>query len=153
MRQVNMPLVVTFLLILTLSPVLAGAEAEELASGHTYVAPNAVQVQELGIFTTIALTNTTHYWFNAKIYLIDPDGEVVTQLNPLLKSFGTWQKATVDIVAEDFRGSVWVISPQPIVSAAFIHQFNPDGDLSLLGNTKLEEVDSTHAQTRLNAEN
>ena len=151
MKQVTKPLIAAFLFLLILNPVFA--EVEELGKTYVYVAPNAVQVEELGIFTTIALTNTTNYWFNPKIYLIDPDGDVVSQLTPLLKSFGTWQKATVDIVAEDFRGSVWVVSSHPIVSAAFIHQFNLDGGLSLLGNTKLEEVDSTHAQARLNPEN
>ena len=88
--------------------------------------------------------------FNLNQYFIDPDGEMISQLTPLLKSFGTWQKASVDIVAEDFRGSIWVISPHPIVSAAFIHQFEVDGSLSLLGNSKLELVASVHAEERLN---
>lgn len=121
------------------------------AGPYVYVAPNAVQAQQLGIFTTVTLTNTTHYWFNPKICLIDPDGEIVKQLTPLLKSFGTWQKASVDIIDEDFRGSIWVIAPHPIVSAAFIHQLGEDGGLSLLGNSKLELIDGAHAEERLDA--
>jgi hypothetical protein len=151
MKILAIPWIAALFLVLILQP--GSTKGAESGRSYVYVSPNAVQAQELGIFTTIALTNTTKYWFNATIYLIDPDGEIVTQLAPLLKSFGTWQKATVDIVAEDFRGSVWVISPQPVVSTSFIHQFNLDGSLSLLGNSKLEEVDSLHAEQRLAPDN
>jgi hypothetical protein len=133
------------LLIVLLTQMVSG----QAGQNYVYVAPNAVQAQELGIFTTITLTNTTGYWFNPRIYLIDPNGGIIRQLTPLLKSFGTWQKASVDIIAEDFRGSVWIVSPQPIVSAAFIHQFRDDGSLSLLGNSKLEQIDSVQAEERL----
>lgn len=151
LREETTPLIAGLLLVLLLQP--AFLYGEEIGENYVYVAPNAVQAKELGIFTTITLTNTTDYWFNPRIYFIDPNGEIVTQLTPLLKSFGTWQKASVDIVAEDFRGSVWVVSPQPIVSASFIHQFNGDGSLSLLGNSKLERINSQHADERLNPEN
>ena len=151
MREKTSPLIAGLLLVLLLQPALL--HGEENGKNYVYVAPNAVQARELGIFTTITVTNTTNYWFNPRIYLIDPDGEIVSQLTPLLKSFGTWQKASVDIVAEDFRGSVWVVSPQPIVSASFIHQFNGDGSLSLLGNSKLERINSEHADERLSAGN
>jgi hypothetical protein len=145
MRRNTETLITGLMLVLGLNvlPVLG-------AGSYIYVAPNAVQAQELGIFTTVTLTNTTDYWFNPKICLIDPNGEIVGQLTPLLKSFGTWQKASVDIVPQDFSGSIWVISPHPIVSAAFIHQFNEDGGLSLLGNARLELIDNTHAEERLN---
>jgi len=151
MKKETTPLIAASLWSLLL--LVAFAQGSELGKSYVYVAPNAVQAQEFGIFTTITVTNTTNYWFNPTIYLIDPDGEIITQLNPLLKSFGTWQKATVDIVTEDFRGSVWVVAPQPVVSAAFIHQFNLDGSLSLLGNSKLEEVNSVQAEARLSPGN
>jgi len=147
MSKVTTRLIAGWLLVLLIpAGLFSGAKT---TSKYVYVAPNAVQARELGIFTTITLTNTTNYWFNPTIYLIDPEGEIITQLAPLLKSFGTWQKASVDILEEDFRGSVWVISPQPIVSASFIHQFNPDGSLSLLGNAKLELVNGVQPTERL----
>ena len=117
---------------------------------YIYVAPNAVQAKEFDIFTTITLTNTTDYWFNPRVYLIDPDGEIIWQLSPLLKSYGTWQKATTDIVTEDFRGSIWVVSPEPIVSSAFIHQISGKGSLSLLGTAKLERIGGARVETLLN---
>jgi len=151
MRRALISLITGLLLVLVFQTSLLGGS--EGGTSYVYVAPNAVQSSELGIFTTITLTNTTNYWFNPKIILIDPDGEIVSQLTPLLKSFGTWQKASVDIVAEDFRGSVWVVSPQPIVSASFIHQFNSDGSLSLLGNSKLERINSAQAEEHLTPPN
>jgi hypothetical protein len=151
MRKENTPLIAGLLLVLLSLP--AFVQGVEVGNNYVYVAPNAVQAEELGIFTTITLTNTTKYWFNPRIYLIDPDGEIIIQLTPLLKSFGTWQKASVDIVTEDFRGSVWVVSPQPIVSASFIHQFSGDGSLSLLGNTQLERINSAPAPEWLNPDN
>ena len=122
----------------------------EPSEQHIYVAPNAVQAKEFGIFTTVTLTNTTDYWFNPRVYLIDPDGEIILQLSPLLKSYGTWQKASTDIVSEDFRGSIWVVSPEPIVSSAFIHQMNGAGSLSLLGTAKLERISGVRAEALLN---
>lgn len=151
MRQKTTSPILTALLALSLSPTFGWAA--EIQDKYVYVAPNAIQAGDLNIFTTITMTNTTDYWFNPSIYLIDPEGEVIKQLAPLLKSFGTWQRASVDIVADDFRGSVWVVSPQPIVAAAFIHQLGNNGTLSLLGNSRLELVGSVHAEERLDPDN
>jgi len=113
--------------------------------GYLYVAPNVFQSKANGVFTTFALTNTTPFWFNPHIYLIDADGAVVKEFAPLLKGFGTWQKTTVEFVSEDFQGSIWVVSPQPIVSTAFIHQLRDDGTLTLLGSTELRKLDDAGA--------
>jgi len=150
MRKENLLSITGLLLLLLLQPsFLCGAGP---GTNYIYVAPNAVQAKDLGIFTTITLTNTTKYWFNPCIYLVDPDGEIISRLTPLLKSFGTWQRASVDIVTEDFRGSVWVVSSQPVVSVSFIHQFNADGTLSLIGNSRLEPVYGQDAEERLGAD-
>ena len=146
MRRKRLMLAASSLLFLLVNMVPARGEEH-----YVYVAPNAVQAEDLDIFTTITLTNTTSYWFNPRIYLIDPNGEIIRQLAPLMTSFGTWQKASIDIVEEDFRGSVWVVSPQPIVSSAFIHQLRDDGSLSLLGNVKLERINSLQAEERLSS--
>jgi hypothetical protein len=139
------------LLLVLIALLIGGAGyGEEPKEQYIYVAPNAVQAREFNIFTTITLTNTTDYWFNPRVYLIDPDGDIIWQLSPLLKSYGTWQKASTDIVPEDFRGSIWVVSPQPIVSSAFIHQMNGTGLLSLLGTAKLERIGGARVEALLN---
>jgi hypothetical protein len=136
------------LLILLAAPALAEDADARLAPeiGHVYVAPSVVQSRAHDIFTTLALTNTSVYWFNPRIYLIDFDGEIVRQFAPLLKGFGTWQKASVDFLAEDFQGSVWIVSPQPIVATAFIHQVKSDGSVALLGNFGLERMEREAAE-------
>ncbi len=118
--------------------------AAELPAGgdvHVYVAPNLVQSRAHGIFSTLTLTNTTEYWFNPRIYLVDADGNVIKQFAPLLKGFATWQKSSVDFLPADFSGSIWIVSSQPVVAAAFIHQIREDGTLSLLGNTGLVDLE------------
>jgi hypothetical protein len=123
---------------------ISSAAAEGLpAAGevHVYVASNLVQSRAHGIFSTLTLTNTTEYWFNPRIYLVDAEGNVVKEFAPLLKGFATWQKSSVDFLPEDFNGSIWVVSTQPVVATAFMHQIHDDGTLSLLGNAALVDLE------------
>lgn len=108
---------------------------------YVYVASSVVQIDSSDAFTSFTLTNTTPYWFNPQIYLIDLDGVIVRQFSPLLKGFGSWQKASSDLLTGDFQGSVWIISAQPIVASAFIYQYDAKaGSLTLLGNSTLERM-------------
>lgn len=138
-------------LLLTFAGTLLLAEADQAQgeSTYIYVAPNVIQSRAAAIFTTFALTNTSEYWFNPRIYLIDPDGEIVARFNPLLKGFGTLQKTTGDFLLEDFQGSVWIVSPQPIVASAFIHQSKLDHSLALLGTAGLEKMEAQAAVAAL----
>lgn len=108
---------------------------------HVYVASNLVQSRSHGIFSTLTLTNTTEYWFNPRIYLVDTEGNVVKEFAPLLKGFATWQKSSVDFLPEDFSGSIWIVSTQPVVATTFMHQIRGDGTLSLLGNAALVDLE------------
>lgn len=129
------------LAILTTASLLPAAGLSGGGDAYVYVAPNLIQSRSHGIFSTLALTNTTEYWFNPRIYLVDADGRIVQEFSPLLKGFGTWQKTTVDFLPEDFNGSVWIVSSQPIVASSFMHQLREDGSLSLLGNTELRGLE------------
>lgn len=139
------------LVLLLCFPTISGqgtspAEAQE-QSTYVYVAPNVVQVRSANdIFTTFALTNTTEYWFNPRIYLVDLEGDVVRHFAPLLKGFGTWQKSSVSLMPEDFHGSVWILSSQPIVGTAMIHQ-SSNGSLTLLGSTELKLMEPKAAES------
>ncbi|MEJ2082952.1 MAG: hypothetical protein P8Y94_12470 [Acidobacteriota bacterium] len=111
------------------------------STSHVYVAPNVLQLGANQIFSSFTLTNTTPYWFNLHIYFVNTDGEVVRDFSPLLKGFATWQKPSTEFLADDFQGSIWIVSPQPIVASAFIFQLDSKaGSLTLLGNNKLDEV-------------
>ncbi|GAB4251180.1 MAG: hypothetical protein Kow00109_26970 [Acidobacteriota bacterium] len=128
----------------------AGEPAQSPAATETvYVAPNVVQAKDLNVFTTFAITNATPFWFNPRIYLVNQDGEVVRQFAPLLKGFGTWQRTTLDLIDSDFQGSIWIVSPQPIVASAFLHQLRDGRELQLLGNTELRRMDGEVAETAL----
>ncbi len=131
----------------------ATAAAGGIPSGnpYVYVAPNVIQSRAHGIFSTLALTNTTEYWFNPRIYLVNADGEVVKEFAPLLKAFATWQKSSVDFLPDDFNGSVWIVSSQPIVASSFMHQIRQDGSLSLLGNTELKGLETVAAESAVQA--
>jgi hypothetical protein len=115
--------------------------SEAVTPSNVYVASNVVQWEGANVFTTFTLTNTTSFWFNPRIYLINLDGEIVRQFAPLIKGFGSWQKPTTELIDEDFQGSVWIISPQPIVASAFIHQLREDGTVSLVATNSLEKID------------
>jgi hypothetical protein len=111
------------------------------SSSHVYVASNVLQIDANQIFSSFTLTNTTPFWFNPHIYFVNTDGEIVRDFAPLLKGFATWQKPSTEFLSEDFQGSIWIVSPQPIVASAFIFQLDSKtGSLTLLGNNKLEQV-------------
>ena len=158
MREVgSFKMLRTSSLILVITMVAAtgifGQQAETAGAAQTddqvYVAPNVVQSRDFNIFTTFALTNTTPYWFNPRIYLINSDGEIVRQFAPLLKGYGTWQKSSVDLIPDDFQGSVWIISAQSIVASAMIHQVKADQSLSLLGTAGIEQMNRDVAEAML----
>jgi hypothetical protein len=131
-------------------PVLGEQSVSEAVSpSNVYVGSNVVQVQDADVFTTFTLTNTTAFWFNPRVYLINLDGEIVRQFAPLIKGYGSWQKTSVDLISEDFQGSVWIISPQPIVAAAFIHQLRQDGTVSLVATNGLERMDRDEADAAI----
>ncbi len=142
----------TVALVISL-PTLSAAGSEITQSSATeqtvYVAPNVVQVRSLDIFTTFALTNATFYWFNPRIYFVNEDGEIVREVAPLLKGYATWQRTSLDLLDEDFHGSVWIVSPQPIVASAFLHQLQDGDKLLLLGNTELRRMDPEVARNAL----
>lgn len=123
----------------------AKAAAPE-SDGYVYVAPSAYQSLAQNIYSSLGLTNLTEYWFNVHIFFVDSNGEIVRKVSPLLKGFGTWQRATPDLLPNDFQGSVWIISEQPIVSSAFIHQLGNDGKLSLLGTVEIKQVETKLAE-------
>ena len=114
------------------------------------VGSNVIQTSEYHIFTSFTLTNTTPFWFNPQIYLIDANGVIVRKFAPLIKSFGTWQKPSGDFIDEDFQGSIWIVSSQPLVASAFIYQYEPEsGKLTLLGNSQLSTVTPEAADAAL----
>lgn len=142
--RIGLPILIGWMLFGTAEP-FAAALGSEPSQGPTtsetvYVAPNVVQAKDLQVFTTFAITNATPFWFNPRIYLVNQDGEIVRQFAPLLKGFGTWQRTTLDLIDSDFQGSVWIVSPQPVVASAFLHQLQEGGKLVLLGNTELREM-------------
>lgn len=140
---------IAVLFVLVLAVLVTALPASGLSTdggSRVYVAPNLVQNRDHGIFSTLTLTNTSEYWFNPRVYLVNTDGEIVKEFAPLLKGFGTWQKTTVDFLPEDFNGSVWIVSPQPIVASSFIHQIREDGTLGLLGNTELRGLEPAAAE-------
>jgi hypothetical protein len=128
----------------------SAGRAAEGRENYIYVAPNVIQARALNVFTTFALTNTTEYWFNPRICLVSPAGDIVHQFVPLLKGFGSWQKASVDLLVEDFIGSVWIVSSQPIVGLALIHQINEDESLTLVGNAEFERISNPAAEALIN---
>jgi hypothetical protein len=144
MKKNQTALLIGVLLITVLASATGRAAAGR--ENYVYVAPNVIQARALNVFTTFALTNTTEYWFNPRICLVNPAGDIVYQFAPLLKGFGSWQKASIDLLLEDFAGSVWIVSSQPIVGLALIHQINEDGSLTLVGNAKFERISNTAAQ-------
>jgi hypothetical protein len=147
MMKRNFATGLTLLSLLALPAYAEDAEARlDSETSYVYVAPNIVHARAHDIFTTLALTNTSIYWFNPRIYLIDADGEIVREFAPLLKGFGTWQKTSVDFLPEDFQGSAWIVSAQPIVATAFIHQLKADGSLVMLGSFALERMDREAAE-------
>ena len=108
---------------------------------YVYVAPNVLQFDAERVFTSFTLTNTTAFWFNPQVYLIDLDGVIVRRFSPLLKAFGSWQKPSTDLLDEDFQGSIWIVSSEPIAASVFMYQYSPkDGALTSLGSGKLEQV-------------
>lgn len=107
---------------------------------YVYVASNAIQYQELSIFVAVAITNTTEYWFNPVIYFLDTDGKVLRKVAPLIKGRSTWQKASSDLVTEDFQGSVWIVSPHPLIATTFIYQLIDSDILILLGSSNLRRI-------------
>jgi hypothetical protein len=139
---------ITLLIVLILSvTTLAFSESPiPPTDGYVYVAPSAYQSLAQNIYSSFGLTNLTEYWFNIHIFFVNSNGEIVRKVSPLLKGFGTWQKATVDLLPNDFQGSVWIISEQPVVSSSFIHQIGSDGRLSLLGTVAIEQVDTKLAE-------
>ncbi len=140
----KLPILVAVVVLLCSPALPAGQAAEPQSSdspSYVYVAPNVLEIDANKIFSSFTLTNTTPFWFNPRVYLVDLDGEIVRQFSPMLKGFGTWQKATIDLLETDFQGSIWILSPQPIVASAFIYQYEPkSGGLTLLGNGKLDQV-------------
>ena len=107
-------------------------------AAYLYVSPAVIQDYELNIFTTIAITNTTEYWFNPRIFVLDSNGETIYNCAPLLHGRGTWQKASSDLIQDDFKGSIWIVSEQPIEAVTYIHQ--RDGNkLTLLGAYQMKE--------------
>ncbi len=146
------------ILVLLCVPVLSATSGGQSpaapdASGsasYVYVAPNVLQINASQVFSSFTLTNTTPYWFNPQVYLVNLDGEVVRHFSPLLKGFGTWQEASSSLVKEDFQGSIWIVSAQPIVASSFIYQYDSaTGALTLLGNDKLEQVTPEAADNAL----
>lgn len=107
-----------------------------------YLAPNVIQKSEADVFTSFAVTNTTPYWFNVRIYLISAEGEIVQERTPLLKGYGTWQQSSGDLTEEDFQGSIWMISPYPLIAVSMNYQLLQDGKLTHLATVRLEKLDS-----------
>jgi len=139
-------LVMVAIIALFMSPSYAEVNPQNPEfEGHVYVAPSAYQSLAQNIYSSLGLTNLTEYWFNAHIYFVDSNGKIVRKVSPLLKGFGTWQRSTRDLIPDDFQGSVWIITGQPIASSAFIHQAVANGGLSLLGTVAIKEVDSSLA--------
>ncbi len=128
--------------LLCVAPAMAeDSVSEAVTPSNVYVGSNVLQVKDANVFTTFTLTNTTSFWFNPRIYLINLDGEIVRQFAPLMKAFGSWQKTSIDLIGDDFQGSVWIVSPQPIVASAFIHQLHDDGTVSLVTTNSLQRMD------------
>lgn len=146
------------ILVLSCIPVLAATSGGQStatpdtssSASYVYVAPNVLQIGANQVFSSFTLTNTTPYWFNPQVYLVNLDGEVVRHFSPLLKGFGTWQEASTSLLKEDFQGSIWIVSAQPIAASSFIYQYDSKaGALALLGNDKLEQISPEAANNAL----
>lgn len=145
-------LTTTLLLSLTLAGSIHGARKEsgqplpdvpsESESNYVYLAPNVIQNADAGVFSSFAFTNTSPYWFNLSVYLVSTEGEIVLQLTPLLKGFGTWQQSSGALIQENFQGSIWVVSAHPLVGVSMNYQLRAGNQLSNLATVQLERLSS-----------
>lgn len=119
------------------------AESAPQKTYYVYVAPIVKHDPAHGVFTTFAVTNTTQWWFNPSVNLVNSEGDKTATIVPLMKGFGTWQSTTYSIIGEPFHGSVWIVSAEPLIGFCYIHQLHEDGTIGLIANAKLELMEQT----------
>lgn len=130
----------TLLLVLLLLVPLSADGTPEAAPQHVYVSSTVIHNAASRVFSSFAVTNTTRFWFNPDIYLVDRDGQVVHHASPLLKGFGTWHDISGSLLSDDFNGSIWIVSSQPLVVNSYTHQADEDGHVTLLASSEAKAM-------------
>ena len=130
---------VPLLLFLLLVPQSVGG-TPEAAPQYVYVSSTVIHDADSGVFSSFAVTNTTRFWFNPDIYLVNRDGQVVKHSAPLLKGFGTWHEVSGSLLSDEFNGSIWIVSAQPLVVNSYTHQEDQEGHVTLLASTEAKQM-------------